>query len=68
MLSGYIGERIRMTDDKLLGGGGQVSVCESLRCTNVTELQLAFKVGHTDFLKKTFASFGVLIIVVGNTV
>lgn len=21
MLSGYIGERIRMTDDKLLGGG-----------------------------------------------
>lgn len=50
------------------GGGGQVSVCESLRCTNVTELQLAFKVGHTDFLKKTFPSFGVLIIVVGNTV
>lgn len=23
MLSGYIGERIRMTDDKLLGGGGE---------------------------------------------
>lgn len=68
MLSGYIGERIRMTDDKLLGGKKQVSVCESLRCTNVTELQLAFKVGHTDFLKKTFPSFGVLIIVVGNTV
>lgn len=68
MLSGYIGERIRMTDDKLLGGEKQVSVCESLRCTNVTELQLAFKVGHTDFLKKTFPSFGVLIIVVGNTV
>lgn len=59
-----------MTDDKLFWGGGgerQVSVCESLRCTNVTELQLAFKVGHTDFLK-TFPSFGVLIIVVGNTV
>lgn len=26
MLSGYIGERIRMTDDKLLGGGGDKSV------------------------------------------
>lgn len=57
-----------MTDDKLLGEKKkQVSVCERLRCTNVTELQLAFKVGHTDSLK-TFPSFGVLIIMVGNAV